>query len=405
MSRFRQSVERLADAVESNWTREIHRLPRVAASALQEHRPWEQFELEPLLVWVCEQSAGMADNNGSSFGEPAVILADRGAFYVELLFWDSQLTSIHEHAFAGAWAVVEGATLHVAYDFASRRQFKSDLAIGELRVRKLEVLDRSAITEIPLGSGLIHRALHLERPTVSLVVRTPHGGSVRAQRQFRAPSLAVGGHRSRATAPALEVVRLARLAERWRTHKDLCRTLVSKHDFYAAFLLVAQESPFSSPAVSKWLSELVHEVHGEDSAHCEPVLEYATREALVASRWSKFASREVRFFLGLLMTFADRESILRAVRSIFPESDPAELIENWTVAISGLDSCGVEFDDLNRSLFRTGLSCSSISEVLGHYFGPQAAFSVDVDRSELERHCRELYSSALFRPLFSELGD
>ncbi len=125
--------------------------------------------LEDILTWE------MAQQNGpplSKVADPPVCVFIGESVIVQLLFWINAPTSIHSHTFAGAWGVLRGSSFHCQYSFDRSEQITERLALGDLRFKSAEYLSEGCIRAIAAGNGFIHALLHLESPSISVLVRS-----------------------------------------------------------------------------------------------------------------------------------------------------------------------------------------------------------------------------------------
>lgn len=118
----------------------------------------------------------------SAFGDLSYIVFNNRRFYLEVLVWTTNDTTIHDHAFSGAFGIIRGDSLCVTYGFERSARINSRFKIGDLVVRRCEHLNPGDVRPILEAPGLIHALHHLTVPTATLVVRTP--GNPDAQPQF-----------------------------------------------------------------------------------------------------------------------------------------------------------------------------------------------------------------------------
>ncbi len=61
------------------------------------------------------------------------MLHHEGDYFIQALTWMEGTTAIHDHAFCGAFMVLEGASLHVTYGFRTAERLAEDrLVVGDL---------------------------------------------------------------------------------------------------------------------------------------------------------------------------------------------------------------------------------------------------------------------------------
>ncbi len=93
-------------------------------------------------------------------------------FSIDLFVWMHAHTSIHDHPFVGAFKILQGSSRHLEYDFSQVSELESWLHKGQLKVRNDERLNKDFVQQVNLGKSYIHQVLHLERPTVTLIVKS-----------------------------------------------------------------------------------------------------------------------------------------------------------------------------------------------------------------------------------------
>lgn len=123
------------------------------------------------------------------FGQPPMTLyngPDDG-YFIEIYLHSRPDMSVHDHSFTGAFIVLHGSCDHQVFEYHSEDD--GELSAGELRPQYREPLEPGAVRTIRSGRSLIHRNLHLDRPTVTLVIRTVWDGM--RQHSYHAPGLAL----------------------------------------------------------------------------------------------------------------------------------------------------------------------------------------------------------------------
>ena len=74
------------------------------------------------------------------FRQPSITVYRNRRFTVDLLFWHTATTGIHQHQFAGAFGVLYGSSLHTTFEFTRGKSLCRALARGSLRVASVEIL-------------------------------------------------------------------------------------------------------------------------------------------------------------------------------------------------------------------------------------------------------------------------
>jgi len=110
----------------------------------------------------------------SAFSDLAVTLASGSRCFVSLLFWSNGSTSIHEHRFSGAFRLLVGSSIHNRYRFTENRAHGPTLRTGTTELLDAETLSTDDVRPIVAGAEGAHALFHLDRPSVTLVLRTVH---------------------------------------------------------------------------------------------------------------------------------------------------------------------------------------------------------------------------------------
>ena len=182
------------DQLDARWRRSRYderELPAIAVDLMRSEGILDRIDVQDVLQNAAE--GGRLDwlQNESRFGDLSYIVFRNRRFYLEVLVWTTGDTTIHDHAFSGAFGVIQGDSLCVTYDFELRARINSRFKIGDLVVKQCEHLNPSDIRPILEAPGLIHALYHLASPTATLVVRTPGNPDVQPQFNYRPSGIAV----------------------------------------------------------------------------------------------------------------------------------------------------------------------------------------------------------------------
>ena len=164
----------LGDRIARRWREQSHDedvFPDIAVETLTASRVLTELGGDDVVEWALSAPT-LPPQNYTGFGQPPVVLYRGHEFYIEALFWFDSTTAIHQHAFSGAFAVLGGSSVQTTYTFEQLERVNSHLLLGDLRFQTCEVLERGAVHAIEAGSPFIHALFHLDRPSVSIVVRT-----------------------------------------------------------------------------------------------------------------------------------------------------------------------------------------------------------------------------------------
>src|SRR3954449_474489 len=186
----------LGDTVLARWKREdfsLAKFPEMARAALDVRPPAKRVKLSALVrdFLLSDDQPVQTD---SPFGEPELVVYSHPRFYIQLLFWMDGTTAIHQHEFSGAFHVMHGSSIHAHYEFKKARPVTPYLRVGNLRMKKMELLEQGRTVPIASGQQDIHSLFHLDSPSVTVVVRTQHDPGTGPQLNYLPPHIAVDPH-------------------------------------------------------------------------------------------------------------------------------------------------------------------------------------------------------------------
>jgi hypothetical protein len=320
----------MAEYVSREWARvedDEAAFSSIACEAMSRF-PLTRFDPGEMVKWAVarDELPVQADVN-SLFGEPAFTAFSNGRFQIDFLFWMDATTAVHQHMFSGAFQVVRGASLHTQFQFTRSRRVNSRLQLGHLRPNRSELLDVGAVRPIVAGDGLIHSVFHLERPSVTLVVRTPGEADKSPQFDYLHPGIAIDTrHASPAFKKRIQLLRaLARI-----NHPDLLaavKLMLARSTFETTARMLFQTDLMMAPGVRECLVEAC-ERFGEMAPWLTGAHEHASwLHGLVL--WRRvLKDPDVRLFLGLLMNRPSRSDLLHIVADRYGP-DPEVRIAGW----------------------------------------------------------------------------
>jgi hypothetical protein len=397
------AIRALGDAVERAWRhagRDVAAFAEIAAAALAQSVLLDRIPPSALCDWLLESGA-IPDQSFRDFGQPAMTLFRGHRFYIELLCWRESTTAIHQHAFAGAFAVLSGSSLHTHYRFIAEDVAAADIAFGQLPLVEAEVLPARTIRMIQPGSGLIHALFHLDHPTFSIVVRTETLARYQPQLAFYRAGV---GHDTRAE-PEPFSVRL-RLLDALGDTDDL--------DFWRRMLAVAASADawmalailnvgYKHGAGTDGFAALVAAIRLRIGERVDILLaclaERARERRIIALRQS-VRDADHRFFLALLLNLPDRMAIDRAIETRWAGSDSEDRIVAWVSALGHDGRIGTHVDLLVQKMLRyalRGLPLEAVEREVRRVWG---ADSDPQSLAALRQIWDDLHANPILAPLF-----
>ena len=296
---------KMGRALSQRWRARHHEreaFPELALEALREGRSHEAVTPTALLRWVFQHDTlpPQADLPGR-FGQPPITLFYDDMFSISALFWLDGTTSIHQHAFSGAFAVLDGSSVHARYDFERREQTSDAVVRGELRPRGVELLTKGDAHAIYAGPRFIHALFHLDRPSVSLVIRTHDDGHAGPQYDYSRAGLGVDPHFSPPTLTKTLQCLTMLLKTSSPESPALVRELMSRADAHAAFRVLSLIDVHAEPEL---FTDAVAVLDKRDASLASALSDAVLREREareIASLRADIADPELRYFLALLL--------------------------------------------------------------------------------------------------------
>jgi hypothetical protein len=309
------------------------------------------------------------------FGDVPLEVFRTRDFVIQLLVWVNGDASIHEHDFSGAFAVLCGETLHGRYDFIERRRINAYVRVGDARCKGFEILKAGDVRQIDVGAGLTHAALHLARPTISLVARTRPGRHFLPEPALAllAPHFALSPYH---IDPVARPFRLFLHALEEAAERDAGGALlrhIARFELPVIVLLAPQLLALAGRCgCADELLETIASMHDEEVARLLPdMIAWLRRSNHALTIRRDLEDEELRFILAVLGCAPDRANVLALLKRRFPGVPPVErlaaaliqLRESQAIplALSGADAPdvladflrGVDLDDALHRLRQT----------------------------------------------------
>jgi len=333
------------------------RFPEIAAAVLGNVPTPMQLDWTTLLEDVVAGRSLLPrqEDPGATFGEPPLTLFRSDRFFVSALYWLDGTTSIHQHSFSGAFRVLCGSSLHVAYDFDVREALSDQLRLGSLDRHAPEVLRCGDVRTIQYGDAFIHSLFHLDRPSVTVVIRTYSDGS--SQPNYLQPGLAFDAFiqddlLARRFQSLLSLGAIDPAAA-WRAAK----AFIQEEDLGTGFSLLMRWAQRVDRGESLFdLVAVMQRCHGEVVQDLQAALVEMLRSFSIVTRRRMVHDPEQRLFLALLLNLPDVTSMQGVLRQIYPERRPGDVLAEWVTELS---------HPQNREMSGISLSADSVAMLAG----------------------------------------
>ena len=338
-------------------------LSRIAAEEL-EATDLPALDLEALTTFVTR--GAVMQRPDETFGDLPAIVFSRPHFYIQLLVWNHSTTSIHEHAFSGAFRVLAGSSIHARYRFNPAKALNANLLVGEAKLQDVELLDRGSVRPITAGhDAAMHSLFHLEQPSATVVVRNYSVVSAQPQYALAKPHFAYASHvlnRDTKLGMLKRGISVLRDVDSARC-REYMLSVVPTLDVTSIFGLRAElDAAFTGTPLEEAFFDALRDTHGEFSGLLRDVLSASRSERTIIGARALTTDPELRFFLAVLLSAPTREASLALIARRFPDvhaekkaaallarlADPDALLASMIEQRSRAASAQSEFNLLQR---------------------------------------------------------
>lgn len=396
--------------------------PEIAAQALKETEPYKHASAWDIIRWVhtTTQLPVQRDVEANFSGVP-ITLYTWPRFYIDAYFWLDLTTEIHRHAFSGAFHVFAGSSILTRYSFKKEQEINAHFCTGRILLNGVELLKQGDVRTIYPGDQYIHSLFHLDRPSVTITVRTYQTPSALPQYLYLKPYLAVDPfYKEHAIIKKTQSVSL--LLNMQHPEADIfIGDLVSSSDFQTTYATLEtvfnhitydETQSLSGPERFNKLLEKARSRHGRLVDLILPVFENIKRDNDLVYRRRYITNSEHRFFLALLINAPHRSMALDLVKQRFPKRNPIDTIVEWVEELSAIKMPGplgknvlglIAFydDNLFFDIFRyllEGLTLEAIKEAIAQDYSAGYASHLGNEIEEVYTYFREspLFKTILF---------
>ncbi len=395
-----RAISDLGDTIARRWRERSHDeavFPALAAEALRESELLAHCSGADLIDHAL-QAHDLPAQYFNGFGQPPVRLYNGHEFYIEALFWFDSTTSIHQHSFSGAFAVLEGSSVHSTYGFDQHERVTSRVQLGDVQFRESEALGRGAVRTIEAGNRFIHALFHLDRPSVSIVVRTGFEPDRNPQFTYFRPGVALDPfYEPEPMMTRLRLLEAVREAHGTDAFVRASRTLLEGADYWLAYrtLSLAYEKLEDQDA---WhdLERTAQMRLGQRIRYLHPVFEEQRRQNKITASRKQIHDPDHRYLLALLLNVPHRHGIERLIRARYGEVDVRQLIVRWLKEMSSQEELGLDLDPLSWTVLECALNDGTLEDAR-----TSLGDAVDAQETKLRRRWDEITQALVLRPLFA----
>ena len=322
--------------------------PDIASRGLSELPPDQHVSFWDVAKWAltCEGLPGQTDLS-AKFGLPPLTVYTGRDFRIEVLFWVQGIPAIHQHSFSGAFHVMHGSSLQSLWEFDPTEQVAMRLSLGRVSLKKAELLRKGDSRPIHAGKRLIHSTFHLDRPSLTVVVRTLGEAAHLPQYSYLPPTIAYADQND---VPSVkrrtQLLRMLLVSGKRAEYQEIARHVLGTEDAYSVFQFL-----FSTFALIEDEDERHNLLlaarckHPKLIAALHPALIQDERRNKLLQIRERVSNSDLQFFLALLLNITERTAILSLIEQRYPSRDPVLAIVTWVRELSELGVLGVRFPD------------------------------------------------------------
>ena len=340
--------KQLGNTVLTRWKQENFSLPKfpdIARAALDANPPAKKVKLPALIkdFVLNDQQPAQTD---SPFGEPELVVYSHPRFYIQILFWMDGTTAIHQHEFSGAFHVLHGSSIHAQYEFQNPRPITPYIRTGNLKMKKMEILEQGRTIPIISGPQDIHSLFHLDSPSATVVIRTQHDPGTGPQLNYLPPHIAIDPHFSDTLMTRRKQLLDLLDQAQDKEYVEFVKQMITDLDFERGFSLL-HHCIESLEYLEQWQPtlKLFEKKHGKLATGVAPTLKEDLRRSIIKGLRTTIIEPQHRFFLALLMNAPTRADLFKLVTQRFSHQPPAAIIFRWAVELMEMTDAGVAILD------------------------------------------------------------
>ena len=377
-----ETLQQLGVQLEEVWRRHDHDVrvfPRLAAERLGA----AQVNLgspDEVLLWAIAESKTSAVSD-LTFGSPPITVYRSDRFYIEVLHWINGSIDPHEHQFEGAFRVLWGSSLHLRYAWREAHRVNPFLSTGQLSQTSWELLGVGDTRPIYRGYPGLHTLMHLDYPSVSVVVRTGFKDGDDSQASYASPNLRFTNELNKHRPLKKQRQLMWAVAAISPDYPAVLGQQICEHDAEVSLWMVFDHAMgrHRHRADVAALIAAYRRAHGDLADYLEPLLAERNRQLVLRQLRRRHRHLEARFLLAALMLLDNQADIFAACQARF-DAEPTPII------LGALTALGQRQDDggyvlldlhLRPTQVKGALTCEVLVEatlaVLLEHADPQAA--------------------------------
>ena len=373
----------------------------IAEEVLVEHAPHAETSFVELCEWALFSSS-LPPQRQRPFGQPPVNVYVGAGFYIEANVWTNSATSIHHHGFSGAFCLLTGQSLHTRHQFDEDDRVNSRLQLGRVSIVDAEILVPGQVRRIDSGNRLIHCVLHLERPSVSVVIRTNHDMGYGLQLDYVPPFVAVdNAPEGEPLRTRLELIDALAVSAPEQHLTMLKRLLSATHNRYVVYRLLARSfRRLGDTPTWAELEALATVRHGAFVSRVAASIREGERQEALIARRSRLTDARTRLPMAMLTVLPGRSDIERLIRRRHPTVDPEDWIVDAVAQLAEAGALELKMTPISLTILRCLLRNFPFAETLAFVAERFPGAEIRERAAEVERARSKIRCCPALRPLF-----
>ena len=241
---------------------------------------------------------------------------------------------------------MHGSSIHAQYEFENAKSVTPYMRVGDVRMKRIEILETGRTVPINSGQQDIHSLFHLDTPSVTVVVRTQHDPGTGPQFNYLPPHLAIDPHHS-----DLLTMRRKQLFDVLEQVEDtgyaeLVLEMIADLDFERGFY-VLQHCMAYLQQTGDWDAAMkaFEKKHRALAAGVAATLKEEARRNVIKGMRGSIIEPGLRYFLALLMNAPTRADLLKLVSQRFPGEAADAVVLGWMEELLEASDEGVSILD------------------------------------------------------------
>lgn len=305
--------------------------PEIAANALKIFKNYDAINPEKIAQWLLSNTTlpeQLQKTVVGAFGDPPVTLYSADHFVIDVYFWLTKNVTIHDHAFCGAFTLVQGSTLQTCYRFEEEGMSEDeDIKWGKLIRTQVELLTPSSrIIKILSGNQFIHYTSHLEYPTITLCIRTKMYPQI-TQLNYYFPSIAVKTKKNKQDSLYLSLLPLLSTQSIIELKNIISLLILKKKSLLAMHALFYFADLVRNPNEIKIILDLFQARYPELTNSVTNVISQILHCNAIYD--TKAQNLHSKIICEIIKSSHSKKELLSAVSKLYPNKSAENLFSQW----------------------------------------------------------------------------